>query len=135
MHLKFNRAYLPRKSNSAADALSRIGLPVPIHKHHLDGSLPDGLLVDGSPVAGGCNSLFTSLLRSLSQTVNAGKLPRTDELRELLVDNLINNASKYKIKLARNSRKQLRLMHFSGQIPSVDVLMVASCLYKVKIYV
>ena len=78
-------------------------MPVPIDEQHLDGSLPDGLLVDGSPVAGGGNSLYTSLLRSLSRTVNAGKLPRTDELRELLVDNLINNASKYKIQLDRNS--------------------------------
>ena len=83
-------------------------MPVPIDEQHLDGSLPDGLLVDGSPVACGGNSLFTSLLRSLSQTVNAGKLPRTDnELREMLVDMLINNASKYKIQLDRNSQKQL----------------------------
>ena len=51
----FEIRYVPGKSNSAADALSRIGLPVPVDEQHLDGSLTDGLLVDGSPVAGGGN--------------------------------------------------------------------------------
>ena len=64
--IAFEIKYVPGKSNSAADALSRIGLPVPVDGQHLEYSLPDGLLVDGPLVAGSGNSLFTSLLRSLS---------------------------------------------------------------------
>jgi hypothetical protein len=51
------------------------------------------------------------------------------------VDELLTDSLKYGIELDRNSRKQLRLMRHAGQLPSLDVLLAASRLYKVRIFV
>ena len=56
-------------------------------------------------------------------------------MREQITDEILENSTKYGIKLDRQARKNLRLMRFQGQLPSMELLMAASYLYKVKIYV
>ena len=62
-------------------------------------ALPEGLMLDGAPVAGLGDSLFISLLRSLPRVVTGQKIPKTElELRVLLVDGILNHADVYKLK-------------------------------------
>jgi hypothetical protein len=132
----FDIVYVPGHLNSAADALSRIGLASPPAEVAGDSLLPQGLVVDGCPAAGGGDSLFVSLLRGLSRTNLKRGLPKSHvELRALLVDELLNNSSRYKLDLDRSSRKELRLMRQAGQLPSLDLLVVASRLFEVQIFV
>lgn len=89
--------------------------------------------MNGSPVMGGADSLFTSIHRSLPLIKTERSIPKTDvDLRVELVDELLNNPDKYDIKLTRQSRKELKLMRREGQLPSLDVLLAASRLYKVR---
>ena len=131
----FTINYVPGKLNCAADTLSRLHAPkVPIEQTESD-SIPAGYVLDGYPVPGGGDSLFISLFKCLSRE-NFSNLPADPlELRVKLVDELLNNANDYNIKLDRNSRKELRLMKFKNQLPCLEVLMAASKLYSVRIYV
>jgi hypothetical protein len=130
----FDVMYVPGHLNSSADALSRIGSPLPPDKGKGCTSLPAGLMLDGSPVPGGGDSLFISLQRALSRLPSISKLPGDHyELRQLLVGDLLQHFSKYKLHLDCNARKHLRLMCHSGQLPSLDVLLAASRLFKVRI--
>jgi len=130
----FEIRYVPGHLNSAADALSRIGNPRPDDGLDVPQGLPSGLVLDGCAVPGGGDSIFTSLRRALSK--KCPNVPLTDlELRVTLVDELLKNPSSYRLNLDRNSRKQFKLMRCSGQLPSMDVLLAASKLFKVKLYV
>jgi hypothetical protein len=53
----------------------------------------------------------------------------------VLVDELLCHSDRYKVKLDRRGRKDLKLMRYEGQLPSLDLLLVASCLFKVRIFV
>ena len=134
----FNIHYVPGHLNSAADALSRINCPV-TSVDELESStstLPDGLVINGMPAPGGGDSLFVSLLRSLSTVVTSVDPPKSEiELRMILVDELLKCAATYKIILDREARKQLRLMRCAGQMPSFDLLVAASRIYCVRIFV
>jgi hypothetical protein len=55
----FDIVYVPGHLNSTADALSCVGSPSP-HAEGTVGLLPQGLIPDGPPVAGGGDSLFVS---------------------------------------------------------------------------
>jgi hypothetical protein len=133
----FEIRYVPGHLNSAADALSRLNCHVP-HSDDadLEPVLPFGLVLDGPPVPGGGDSLFVSLLRALYSLGMGKDLPRSEnDLRAILVDDLMNNAVKYNITLDRESRKQLRLMRCKGQLPALDVLLAVSRLFQVRVFV
>ena len=132
----FQIKYIPGKYNSAADALSRLNHQIPDEVTQVKTDmLPQGLTYDGPPTPGGGDSLFTSLFRSLN-TLNIGKLPKNvDLLRSQLVSELLDNSTKYNVKLNRDSRKELKLMLHSGKLPTLEVLLVACRLYRVKIFV
>ena len=98
--------------------------------------LPPGLVINGSLVLGGGDSLFVSVHRPLSQIIIDANVPDSHvELRVQLVDELITNPNKYNLKLDQESRKELKLMRCRGQLQSLDVLLAASRLYKVRIFV
>ena len=129
----FEIRYTPGHLNSAADILSRLGT-LPYVSAEMESSLPSGLVLDGPPVPGGGDTLFHSLYRLLERNTN--DLPATVlGLRQQLVDELLAHSEKYKLTLEKHSRQQLRLMRFSGQLPSLDVLLSASFLYQVSIFV
>lgn len=134
----FEVRYIPGHLNSAADTLSRLGLPLPPAELYGSGScqsLPNGLVIDGLPVPGGGDSLFVSVLKSLRSAAIEG-VPETDlELREKVVDQMLNHSDKYNVSLDRESRKNLRRMRIAGQLPSYDLLLVVSHLFKIKICV
>ena len=132
----FEIRYVPGHLNSAADALSRLNCKVPAHNNDFEVGLPEGLVLNGYPVPGGGDSLFISILRSLPRTQCTRKLPDSAlELRQLLADEILNNAARYKIKFDHESRKQIQLMRWQGQLPCLDFLLAASYLFKVKFYV
>lgn len=129
--------YVPGKSNQAADFLSRIPqITRPLDDESVvnpeEGCLPPGLMVDGLPVPGGGDSLFISLHRVL---LGVGRnVPVTMlELRELLVQELLDHPDRYGVKLNRQKRRDLRLMKHPGQLPVIEVLLVACRLYSVRI--
>lgn len=132
----FEIRFISGRFNTAADLLSRVGCPEPPLEQQLDGSLPEGMVLDGPPVAGGGDSLFVSLLRALPRVKCTTPVPHSaSELRVQLIDLLIDKAKKYQVELDRKSRKSLKLMRCPGVLPCLDVLLAASDLFKVKIFV
>ena len=132
----FEIRYVPGKFNSAADALSRIGSPQTPVMSNCSASLPNGLMLCGEKAEGGGDSMFVSLLRTLSNVIDKKNLPSNhDDLRIILVDDLLNNSTKYNLNLDRHSRKMFKLMKCHGQLPSVDIFLAVSRLYKVKVFV
>ena len=132
----FEIRYVPGHLNSAADALSRLNCKVPAHNNDFEVGLPEGLVLNGYPVPGGGDSLFISILRSLPRTQCTRKLPDSAlELRQLLTDEILDNAARYKIKFDHESRKQIQLMRWQGQLPCLDFLLAASYLFEVKFFV
>jgi hypothetical protein len=130
----FQVLYTPGHLNTAADALSRLGEPpfVPVDRD--TNAVPDDLLVDGPPTPGGGDSMFVSLYKLLSRLRT--DLPRNShELRSKIVNELINNSTKYKLKLDIQSRHKLKLMCIKDVLPSFDVLLAASELFSVQILV
>ena len=131
----FEIRYTPGHLNCAADALSRINLNRPeLGDLTSKCTVPSGLMLDGSPAPGGGDSLFYSLLTVLT-TLGIDRLPTVDGLRIRLVSDLVDHPSRYKLKLDRESRKQLKLMQLPGQVPALEVLLAASFIFKVKVYV
>ena len=132
----FEIRYVPGRLNDAADALSRIGsVPLP-ETQTCSPSLPKGLMICGEKAEGGGDSMLVSLLRTLSSVVDSRNLPGNHvELRALLVDELLNNSTKYNLNLDKYSRKTLKLMRCPGQLPSVDIFLAVSKLFKVKVFV
>jgi len=48
---------------------------------------------------------------------------------------LLTSPGRYHLKLSKQRRKEIKTMLFPGQLPVLDVLLVASDLYQVKIFV
>ena len=130
----FEVRYTPGHLNSAVDLLSRLGT-LPYLPEEEEDRLLDGLVLDGLPVAGGGNSLFICLHRRLAK-VSAIDVPSTVlQLCQQLVDELQHNSEKCKIILDKQNRQQLKLMRFNGQLPSLDLLLAVSFIYKVRVFV
>lgn len=122
--------YLPGKTNLAADALSRV---------HCHGSTPSvnpvqpvlsaGLsLID--KVDGGGDSLVISLMEASKFLSFGVSLPATsDELRVLLVCELINSPLIYFPKSDKTLKSELRLMLHPGQLLCIEALMAFSKLF------
>ena len=128
--------YVPGQLNSAADSLSRLQriMKAPDMPQGLSG-LPQGLCIQGAPVPGGGNSLFVALLRVLHAMVEEPLPSSPLELREALVDELMANPLKYGVQPSRSLRRDLRLMRYDDQLPSLELLLVASLMFKVRIHV
>ena len=134
----FDIRHVPGHLNSAADALSRLNGETPLVSDEPDSeeALPDGLMLNGSEVPGGGDSLFESLLRTLKSTCSTEVSDlNVETLRERLVDEVKEHSSKYKITLNSKSRKKLDNMRLPGRVPSLDLLIAASYLFKVQILV
>ena len=128
--------YVPGRFNCAADALSRLKQKVlPAGLGGEKAELPDGLIMAGDPAPGRGDSVFISLFRLLSKFSSKFILKDHLQLRIQLIDELIKNSSKYKFQLDKHSRRELNLMKHSGQLPYLEVLLAASRLYNIKIFV
>ena len=130
--------YTPGKENAAADCLSRLYDPEHVHPSTSavlqDGYLQEGVYLHGI-VPGGGNSLFESLhvVADRSESVTRVRVPQ--KLREELLDEMLNHPERYDIKLDRFSRKKLRLMKFSGQLLSVEVIFAFGRVYNCVVLV
>ena len=133
----FNIKYLPGKENTAADCLSRMyngdHSGVPLINDVTD--LPVGLVHDGPLITGGPNSLIESLLRGL-HTLEIPDVPVSHLiLRNILVDELLSHATRYKLKLTKNVTKSIKAMRFPNKMPIMDVVLAFCFLYKVKVFI
>ena len=133
--------YTPGRLNTAADALSRIP-PILTHLDeqicHSPPESPVGFVIKGLPVPGGGNSLFESLAVVLRDVVDVATAPchlTHQELRTLLVNELLANPSNYNLKLNRTLRRDFKLMRNPNQLPSLEILLAASRVFDVDIYV
>ena len=132
----FTIEYAPGTTNLAADALSRMrGVPQKEHDEQ-SGGLPDGLELEGDAVPGGGDSLFISLRRALD-AADISQVPATVQLlRELLIDELLKTPVKYGLtEKNRSLKRDLRLMRHPHQLPCLEVLLAASYIYNVTIFV
>ena len=89
--------YTPGRANTAADALSRMEHRSPPDESEVQnyGALSDGLLL-AKPVPGGADSLVESLMVAASFQQFSVSLPDTiDDLRTILVQELIRNSDGY----------------------------------------
>lgn len=63
--------------------------------------------------------------------MNVRDLPRSpSDLRKQLVNEILLHPQTYNFKLDRMSRKEFKLMKCYDQLPSVELLLIASHLYK-----
>jgi len=131
--------YLPGRLNICADTMSRITKQATdsgqYYNSETEPGLPNGFELDGEPSPGGGDSLFISILKTLSHLENT-VLPRDHyELRKKLVSEVLDHPDKYNIKLNRDSRRELRLMLRPGQLPCPEVILAACRIYDLQIFV
>jgi hypothetical protein len=130
-----NILYITGHLSSAADALSRLkgGIPIPeIGDQYLS---PAGLVINGQPTAGGGDSLFVSLVRVLKSVPGVNIADNPEHLCQRLVDELLAHHQENKVTLDGILHKELKLMCHRGQHPSLDLLLVASRIFQVRICV
>ena len=133
----FSIEYVPGSTNTAADALSRVFIhPVNEKVSTMSSQLPSGLQLDGEPSPGGGDSLLICLHRWLLANSSAYNLKSAQELREQLIDELGKNPAKYGVKSSSKTwRQDVMMRRLPGQLPPVEILLVCSYLYSVKINV
>ena len=131
----FSIEYVPGSTNTAADALSRLVIhPSGEEVLQYASELPKGLEYDGDVSAGGGDSVFLSIHRWLRNNCQSYKLESALKLREQLMDELSKNPNKYGIKSpSKQWRRDMTLRRLHGQLPPVEVLLVCSYMYKLKL--
>ena len=138
----FKIVYTPGCKNGAADALSRLN-PTGLENSEvtlLDGSLPAGLQIV-TTVPGGGDSMLKSLFLSYQsffdhQDADLPELPDTAQaLRELLIDLLAKDPTKYGLVRGKPVNKLLKLLRYPGQMPIPEVLVAFSEYFKVIVCV
>ena len=79
--------------------------------------------------------MFISIHRLLMAAQIQDTPDRVISLRQKLVDELLLHSEGFNIKLDKIDRKYVKLMRFQGQFPSLELLLVVSFLFKIKIFV
>ena len=125
--------YVPGKQNVIADGLSRIARDKKVEYDVGEVGLPVGLQLCGTPVAGGGDSLFESLVRAM-QALD-GEVISAKVLREKCMDLVMSNPGDYGFKATRMERKEFRRMRQEGQLPCIEVALAVSSLFKVEIHI
>ena len=130
----FQICYTPGKQNVAADALSRLYDPSSVHFTGEDpmvpGRLPAGLCLAHS-VPGGGDALLESLCFLRGAVKLEGPKPESPrQLREILVDFMLEHPEELPIALNKQSRKALKLMRLPGQLPAVELLLAFSRVFR-----
>ena len=132
--------YQPGVENQAADGMSRI---IQKSKQEYNAEelnnheLPKGLVVLKN-IAGGGDSLFEALyliLENIRESIHIEIPHNSHELRKTLVDKLLQDPSRYKVNLDRESRKSLRSMKYEGVLPREELILVAADIFNLKILV
>ena len=131
--------YRPGKENSAADAMSRL-----VREPNQEDSvrivdsieLPQGLKVLKT-VEGGGDSLFKSLLIGLEDVDEVlVKVPSSHlELREMLVNYVIENSNKFGIKKTKEIVKKMKNMSKGGQLPREEIILAACIIFDIEIWI
>lgn len=136
----FEIRYCRGVDNVAADYLSRIPCCDREPSGLLDPEyLPDGLRIIRR-VEGGGDSMIESLFAVMQH--HKGKhecsflLPSSvEQLRAILVNELLANSVKYGFSLGRNRRREILLMRTPGQMMSEELLTVFSNMYGLEVWV
>ena len=136
----FEIRYLPGPQNEAADTMSRIisSLPPGEEAPVTENELPPGFRVI-EKVDGGGDTMFKSLLVVLNdlKTVYPDLVypDNPNDLRKDLVECLIENHTKLKIKLTKEKSKYLKAMKYPNTLPCEEVLLAVCLLFKVEVWV
>ena len=103
--------------------------------------MPQGLVPFGI-VEGGGDSLFDSLLRCvkfiplLSNGDKQLQYPEDHiQLRELLVDKVLQNLEHYGIPNTKDNRKSIKVMRYQGHLPREELILAACELFHVEVHV
>lgn len=132
----FEVRYRPGIENSSADFLSRLyAEDSEIRELETDyKKLPKGLKVVKT-VEGGGDSLFESLLICMRELNDIATPATAEELREVLINELLNEPAKYNLKINKTLRNSLKLGKIPGQFPPEEVILAAANKYDINIYV
>ena len=132
--------YCPGTLNTVADWLSRLPrVGTELDEPDECNKLPMGLHVYNE-VSGGPNFMFESLatclkLLQMETTENSNSIPTLNKLREQIVDKFVKDAERLGFSLTKVSRKQINAMRYSGSVPALELLLAASNLFSVEIWV
>ena len=132
----FKIRYCRGRNNVAADALSRMAVADKKDEEVDDGYLPAGLNV--LQKIGGRNSMVLSLMANLNHHVNfidgAMKIPESpQQLREVLVGELLKQPNKYFNGWTRGLRKQVTTMKYNNTILCPEGLLAFSVYFRLQI--
>ena len=127
--------YKPGPENTAADALSRIPQPeTEIEDEELNEELPKGLKIL-QKVEGGGDSFFKSLSLCLEELGEDEYKVDHISLRKKIVNHLLNNGTRYNIKLNAMKTRQIRTILRPGNLPVDEIILVAADVLRVEIWI
>src|SRR5678815_2256516 len=130
----FEVRYYPGKDNIFADTWSRCHRSEDQDEEPADPcALPGGLTIM-KLVPGGADSLFISLRAVLEDVQVQGTVQNHKVLRETLMDTLIEDRKMYGVEKKQKSFKYFRALRMTGREPVPEVLLVASDMFEVKIW-
>ena len=102
-------------------------------EEYSDGWLPPGLTLI-KKVDGDADSLFETLIQCIEEEVGNNTKFEAKQLRQELVEELLKNPLKYNVKLHKSLKKSLRSMKNPGNMPSLEILLVFSALFKCQVW-